>query len=116
MLIEIAPEVPERPQLRLYTDDDEVTVEFDLWHAHYDWAGESREDEWQGALDLVADLLAERLAVQIWMAGDRWSGSALVEAGDGWLPFPEDWDASDLTRSYRRSFCGTFDGERSFAP
>ncbi|MDL2345646.1 hypothetical protein QOL99_16040 [Deinococcus sp. MIMF12] len=65
----------------------------------------------------MADLLAERLAVQIWMAGDRWSGSALVGAAADWLPFPQDWHAADLTRSDRPvPSGGTFGGERAPAP
>lgn len=115
LLIEVPSPTHEQRKIRLYTDD-EITVEFDLWHAHYGWPDVNNEESFREALALADDFVAERVGVQVWLAGDDWRGSSLIYSDSTELlqQIPPDWDATGITRTYRRSWKGTYDAEEVF--
>jgi len=59
----------------------EITVGFDCYHAHFaHWEGEDDLSGAEGALDFIRKLVSERLVILSWWDGDRWCGSAQLEA------------------------------------
>lgn len=58
------------------TADGEITVGFDVHHSQFDgWAGDA------GALAFIREVVTEHVAVVSWWSGERWCGSAPLEAG-----------------------------------
>ena len=95
-------EVPAPPEahalggLIVSTANDEVTVEFDYYHSHFDdMVGDGTNFGTDAALRFIEQLLAEKVAAASWWNGEQWRGSTLVEAGQ--QPQP-----NDFTRPYDR--------------
>jgi hypothetical protein len=80
--------VPAPPQantdlpLRISTWDEEVTVDFDYYHTHFDrWNPEKDDDLHQSALLFVQAILQEKVAAASWWQGDQCKVSSQVEPG-----------------------------------
>lgn len=57
--------------LRISTWDDEVTVDFDYYHTHFDrWAPKEGDGRQEAAQIYVEELLAEKFAVVSWWQGE----------------------------------------------
>ena len=64
------------------TANDEVTVEFDYYHTHFDdMVGDGTNFGAEAALSFIEQVLAEKVAAVSWWDGEQWRGSTLVEAG-----------------------------------
>ncbi len=75
-----APGATTTPPLWVTTDDDEVTVSFDAFHAHFGGA-ETEDEAFAKAVALIHDIMAARLSVASWWKDEKCQGSRLVEAG-----------------------------------
>ena len=94
------------PSVFVYADEDEITVAFDRWHAHYDtWAERPDEEGPTDARAVVEALLAEQLAVAVMLRGSEWLESRIVRAGEA----PQTPPAG--ARVYVRSWAGTLNSE-----
>lgn len=95
--------------LRIATADDEVTVSFDHYHAHFErWGVRERGMEHEAASTLVYALLGDELVVASGWDGERWCGSCELAAH-------EELDPSFLngaTRLRIRSWSGKLDADR----
>lgn len=76
----VAPDQSTAVPLRITTDDDEVTVSFDAFHAHFG-SEDSEEESFAKAIVLVRNIMTERVSVASWWKDEKWVGSRLVEAG-----------------------------------
>jgi hypothetical protein len=92
--------------LRITTEDEEITVGFDSYHAHYDVLGPCDDPAEPTALDFIEGLLSERIAVVSWWHGERWLSSAQLHAGE-LLELPRWVDASAQVEARVRSWRGT---------
>jgi hypothetical protein len=73
--------------LRISTWDEEVTVDFDYYHAHFDrWTAKPGDTRHQSALMYVQDLLAERLAVASWWQDSHCKVCAQMQPGGSLKP------------------------------
>ena len=73
--------------LRISTWDEEVTVEFDYYHTHFDrWAPEPEDTRHQSALIYVQELLAEKVAVVSWWQDEHCKVCGQVEPGSSLTP------------------------------
>ena len=112
LLVEISP--PEtavrrelRGPLRISTDEQQITVGFDVYHTHFNrYAAELEAEAFADALAFLEDLLAERIAVASWWDCDEWRGSTTVATGAE-LSTPEWARAAKAVRV--RSWRGTYD-------
>jgi len=77
-----------RSGLVVSTANEEVTVEFDYYHSHFDeMVGDGTHVGTETALDLIRRFLAEEVAAVSWWHGDDWRGSTIVNAGETPEPF-----------------------------
>lgn len=69
--------------LSIATDDDEVTVGFDFFHAHFgnEVPSESEEVAFAKSIELVREIMAGHVLVASWWLDEKWSGSQLVTLG-----------------------------------
>ncbi len=73
--------------LRISTWDDEVTVEFDYYHTHFDrWAAVPGDTRHQSAQLYVQELLAEKFAVASWWQENHCKVCGQVEPGQALTP------------------------------
>ncbi len=73
--------------LRISTWDEEVTVDFDYYHTHFDrWTPETEDTKHESALIYVQDLLAETLAVGSWWQDGHCKVCGQVEPGNPLTP------------------------------
>lgn len=107
MLVEIKSPIDENRKLRIYTDEDEITLEYDLWHMHLGWPDVPLEVTILELFEQIDDLLEERAVIEIWMKGKEWKGSQLIEENHTKYSF----HSIDADRIYWRSWLGTFDLE-----
>jgi hypothetical protein len=80
LVVKLDPPVESRSSrpLAIYTNNDEVTVEFDVYHSHFYWPG---DDEFFGnPIKFVDDIIDERLIVVSFWAGEKWAGSRTMVA------------------------------------
>jgi hypothetical protein len=93
--------------LRIYTDD-EVTIEFDGFHMHFDWPPVSPRANWSfDALSVVDAILSEIVGVVSWWEGVRQSVSATFRPGE-----PDGLRAPPgTTRVRKRSWQGTLNAD-----
>ena len=99
-----------RPELMIYTDDSEITVNYDRWHGHFEgWAECAHEQLFADAYACAHAILSEHVAIAVHMDGDVWAGSQLVVAGDA----PPDPGPGQTV--YVRSWLGTHDSVRHAA-
>jgi hypothetical protein len=69
------------------TDRDEITIGFDMWHAHYGARSPELEEEaFAEAVGFLADLVSEEVVVVVKMRDGAWAGSHLV-GRDEKLPY-----------------------------
>ena len=93
-----------RPDLTIYTDDNEITVSYDRWHGHFEqWADGTDERLFDDAYACVQAILTEHMAVAVRMKGDVWAGSQLIRR-DEESPTP-----GPRQTVYVRSWLGTLD-------
>jgi len=113
LLVKVSPSTPRdiKWPLQISTDGDEITVGFDIYHAHFNrHADEDEAEAFAEALAFIADLLYERVAVISWWDGDEWRGSATFVPGtDAGTP---SW-ASNAKTARVRSWKGTYDRDIS---
>lgn len=65
------------------TSNDEITVGFDVYHSHFDdWVDDNINCGTVAALDFIRQIVSERVAVLSWWQGEKWCGSAQLEAGE----------------------------------
>jgi hypothetical protein len=62
------------------TDQGEITVGFGMFHAHFAWPRPAADDWWEDPLDFIRDLTEDRLLVEDWTKGGKWSGSSTLAA------------------------------------
>lgn len=78
------------------TANEEVTVEFDYYHSHFDdMVGDGENVGIEAALAFIDRVLAEKVAAVSWWNDDEWRGSATIEAG-------KEPQASDFTHPFNR--------------
>jgi len=90
--------------LLIDTDNEEVTVGFDMFHTHF-FMEEEDEKNFEQALDFIDGLLREEYVVLVYMQADKWTGSRCSSLEGPW-PLPEKGQ-----RRYIRSWLGTYDAE-----
>lgn len=95
--------------LILSTANEEVTVEFDYYHSHFDdMVGDGENFGTEAALAFIDQILREEVAVVSWWNGDDWRGSSTIEAGE----FPIASQAMNpFSRTRVRSWKGTLDAD-----
>src|SRR5690348_15423030 len=82
LVLEVPCPVAGHPELRIHTDDEEITVAYDRWHAHFDqWFETDEEHIFADAYACVRAILSEKIAVAVHMSGGRWAGSQILYAG-----------------------------------
>jgi hypothetical protein len=73
--------------LYIDTDVDEVTISFDMWHSHYgQWSGVAEAESFQEAIQFIADLIEEEVAVLVKTRGGEWVASQLLYQNDAVPP------------------------------
>jgi hypothetical protein len=106
LLVEFDPP-PRRDDCTLWitTDQDEITIGFGMFHAHFAWPRPEGDDGWEDPLTFLRDLTDDRLLIEDWTKGGKWSGSSILAAGS-------EPDLSGLTPDHViliRSWSGSFD-------
>jgi hypothetical protein len=92
--------------LNVFTDDDELTIAFDMWHSHIGWPCETASEDVAAGLAIINDLMAERMVVAVKLADGKWAESAAL-APDEMAANPGEW-------SYVRSWQGSYNrGDKS---
>jgi len=86
MILVVTVEPPESSKgdhpLIIDTDNEEITVGFDAYHAHFDWPNDPNE-EYGNALRFVEAITEERVAVVSLWAGERWAMSTTLDVSSG---------------------------------
>ena len=81
------PEANTELPLRISTWDEEVTVDFDYYHAHFDrWNPEQHDNRHQSALLFVRSILAEKIGAASWWQGALCKLCSQIEAGESLEP------------------------------
>lgn len=66
--------------LWICTENDEITIEFGMWHEHIGvFMGISEGEAIEQALDLIQRIIDERSVVKVMYRDGKWSGSWLEE-------------------------------------
>ncbi len=102
-------------------EDDEVTVGFDWWHAHFAlWPEGPLTEEGEAALALIRYIVAERVAILSWWVDEALQGSITLQTdnpGDRQMPVTRvDFDHTACNRIRIRSWKGTFNENRAVPP
>ena len=98
-----------RSGLVVSTANEEVTVEFDYYHSHFDdMVGNGINVGTEAALDLIEQLLTEKVAAVSWWHDEDWRGSTLIDAGE--KPQPNDF-TRPFNRVRIRSWKGTLNAD-----
>jgi hypothetical protein len=103
--------VPERADvdhpLLIYADD-EVTVDFDCFHCHFDWPPDFDEtDDSRNALSFIESILSERIGILSFWEGDKSRVSTTFHRG-----VPDQLRAPPgATRVRRRSWQGNLNDD-----
>src|SRR6185503_15139846 len=83
LVIRLHPPQADLPQLEISSENDEVSLFYDRWHAHFAFfADQPDEKGFQEALDCLDEILQERVAIAISMVGDEWRGSGTWPPGE----------------------------------
>ena len=81
------PEAATDLPLRISTWDEEITIDFDHYHSHFDrWNPEEKDDRHMSALLFVEALLNETIAAASWWQGDQCKLCAQLEPGEPLKP------------------------------
>jgi hypothetical protein len=81
-VVEIPPPNPNSLQLRVSTWDDEVTTDFDYYHAHFArWRPEPGDNRYLAGLLFVKEVMSERLGAVSWWQDNHCKMCAAYEAG-----------------------------------
>jgi hypothetical protein len=93
------------------TENEEITVGFDVYHSHFDsWVDEANPGYGLGALEFINNLLAEKVAVLSWWTGETWAGSSQLAAGES--PKLPSWaGAPKVDRVRVRSWNGSLNAD-----
>lgn len=92
--------------LELDTFNDEVTVYFDSYHAHFDDFG--KNDAYEGALVLVQKIISNEYVIMSYWRDSQWCGSELIAAIN--LPTGnEEYPYANLVKIF--SWFGNYDNE-----
>lgn len=101
-------ETTETLPLRISTWDEEITVDFDYYHTHFErWNPEPGDSRHQSALLYVRELLAEHIAAASWWQGDQFRIASQWEPG---TPLEPKFKVA-YTRVRVRSWRGTLDSD-----
>lgn len=104
--VEPPPEADVECGLRIDTANDEITVEFDFYHQHFDdWAGESSPFGTESALEFVRQILEQRVAIVSWWRDDECVASSTTNVG---VPPEQPTWLGAYDRLRVRSWRGTF--------
>ncbi|WP_027483484.1 hypothetical protein [Deinococcus pimensis] len=101
-------------QLWLSTEDDELTVGFADWHAHFGWSDVPHEQSAREAFELIERLVTDAEGVQSFYGdapGSTWLGSRLVSSTEGLLDGAEEYRARGVTFTRRRSWLGSLNAD-----
>ncbi|HEX2592667.1 MAG TPA: hypothetical protein VHL34_14290 [Rhizomicrobium sp.] len=90
--------------LHIDTENGEITIGFDFYHAHWEWPS---SDDHRNPVRYLSDLLDEKIVVASFWRGDEWKGSTMVDAGVTDIPAVS--AAAELLRL--RSWRGTFSSD-----
>jgi hypothetical protein len=83
LVIRVPCTIEGRPGLMIYTDDDEISVDYDRWHGHFDdWTECAPDHLFDDAYACTHAIVSEHVAVAVRMNGNAWAGSELVVAGE----------------------------------
>lgn len=92
--------------LILDTFNEEVTVSFDAYHAHFDDFGNN--DAYDDALEFILQITSEEWAIVSYWLNEQWNGSSLLKVTD--LPNDNsDYPAANKIKI--KSWSGAFDKE-----
>lgn len=106
LVIRLHPPQADLPELEISSENEEVTLFYDRWHAHFGfWGDQPDEAGFQEALDSLDEILQERVAITVAMVADEWRGSHTWRPGE---PLPEPPLGGMV---YIRSWRGTFNRE-----
>ena len=112
LALEVAPPKQanvEYPPLMIQTEDRQITVGFDYFHAHFaQWAGDGAHAGIQAALHFVRKMVEERIAVVSWWLDEQCCGGAFLEAGAA--PEAPSW-STRYNQIRVRSWRGTFNAD-----
>ncbi|MBH0000962.1 hypothetical protein I6E72_18600 [Pseudoalteromonas sp. NSLLW24] len=96
--------------LILDTFNEEVTVSFDAYHAHFDDFGNN--DAYDEALEFILQVTSEEWAIVSYWLDERWNGSSLLKVTE--LPHDNsDYPAANIIKV--KSWLGNFDKEIRFS-
>ena len=95
-----------------FFDDNEITVDFDYYHSHFEGWHEDPESPWNpSAEQFVKNILEEHVSVISWWLDDQWCGSTQLKAGD--LPEQPAW-LTAYNHIRIRSWKGSFNADINF--
>lgn len=81
LVVEFDPPPPRKDcTFWITTDQDEITVGFGMFHGHFAWPRPTADDWWEDPLDFIRDLTEDRVLVEDWTKGGKWSGSSTLAA------------------------------------
>lgn len=107
LIVQVPSPVPESPrQLVLATDDDEISIGFDNWHAHVGDENTTEEQKFTIAIELVHDFLHDRVMVAVRVREQHFLNAQLVHS----LEEISDEGSQPGDMLFVRSFNGTHDG------
>jgi hypothetical protein len=92
--------------LCITTEQEEITVGFDHYHAHYGTFEPSGDPVEPDALSFIEGLLSDRIAVVSWWQGERWLGSTQLADGEPLKP-PGPSEIPSDAQARVRSWWGT---------
>jgi hypothetical protein len=104
------PEAKTELPLRISTWDEEVTVDFDYYHTHFDrWNPDDGDDRHNSALLYVRAILEEKIAAASWWQDDKCKICSQLEPGDSLAP----WLKISYSKVRVRSWRGTHNADMS---
>jgi hypothetical protein len=89
MVVTVPPPLEAKAEhpLRISTWDEEVTIDFDYYHTHFDrWNPEEGDDRTKSALLYTKAVLEEQIAVASWWQGDHCKLCSQIESGASLKP------------------------------
>jgi hypothetical protein len=107
-VVELQPPNAKSLPLRVSTWDDEVTVDFDYYHAHFErWRPEPGDNRYMAGLLYVTDIMGDRLGAASWWQDEHCKMCAAYEPGAPLAPRL----SIAFTRVRVRSWTGVLDAD-----
>ena len=89
------------------SDNDEITIGFDVYHAHFNWPDLGYGDPFQ----FIEDVVEERIAVVSLWAGEKWVLSTTLDVTSGEAALAHVPEGATFKKI--RSWNGTYSGNES---